>query len=149
MHFGSLDFIIMVGGELALAYAAIQSLPSIGLNHKRLERQLGVSLGPQQSKEDQRRLTLSAANDMAWFSGGGSLSPEHHIPSAPTALPFDLYNAATTVSHLVARRMVLPPTNNEFVGVIEHVTESLHNLLIEGLGSSSGSNSSRGSHHPS
>ena len=46
VRFGNLDFIIMVGGELALAYAAIQSLPSIGLNHERLERQLGVSLGP-------------------------------------------------------------------------------------------------------
>ena len=46
MHFGDLDFIIMVGGELALAHASIQPLPSIGLNYKRLERQLGVSLGP-------------------------------------------------------------------------------------------------------
>ena len=46
VHFGSLDFIITVGGELALAYAAIQPLPSIGLDHKRLEHQLGVSLGP-------------------------------------------------------------------------------------------------------
>ena len=46
MHFGDLDFIIMVGGELALAHATIQSLPSISLNHERLERQLGVSLGP-------------------------------------------------------------------------------------------------------
>ena len=33
--------------------------------------------------------------------------------------------------------------------MIEHVTKSLHNLLTEELGSSSGSDSSRGSHHPS
>ena len=46
VRFGDLDFIVMVGGEVALAHAAIQSLPSIGLNHKRIERQLGVSLGP-------------------------------------------------------------------------------------------------------
>ena len=45
--------------------------------------------------------------------------------------------------------MIPSPTNNEFVGVIEHVTESLHNLLTEGPGSSSGSDSSRGSHYPS
>ena len=45
--------------------------------------------------------------------------------------------------------MVLPPTNNEFVGMIEHVTASLHNLLAEVPGSSFGSDSSRGSHHPS
>ena len=131
VHFGSLDFIITVGGELALAHATIQSLPSISLNHERLERQLGVSLGPQQSREDQCHLTLSDANDTAQFSIGGSLSPEHHIRSAPTALPFSLCNAAATVSHLVARRMVLPLANNEFVGVIEHVIESLHNLLTE------------------
>ena len=46
MHFGDLDFIVTVGGELALAHAAIQPLPSIGLNYGRLEHQLGVSLGP-------------------------------------------------------------------------------------------------------
>jgi len=40
-------------------------------------------------------------------------------------------------------------TNNEFVGLIEHITESLHNLLTGELGSSSSSDSSRGSHHPS
>ena len=32
MCFGDLDLIIMVGGELALAHAAIQPLPSIGLD---------------------------------------------------------------------------------------------------------------------
>ena len=65
------------------------------------------------------------------------------------ALPFGLRNAAATVSHLVAQHMVLPPANNEFIWVIEHIMESLHNLLIEEPGSSSGSDSSRGSHHPS
>ena len=64
------------------------------------------------------------------------------------ALPFGLRNAVATVSHLVARLMVLPPVNNEFMGVIEHVSESLHNLLIEEPGSSSAFDSSRGSRHP-
>ena len=100
--FGNLDFIITVGGELALAHAAIQSLPSVGLDHKRFEHHLGVSLGPQLSREDQRYLTLSDDNNMAWFSEGGSLSLEHHIRSTPTALSFGLRNTATTVSHLVA-----------------------------------------------
>ena len=36
--FGDLDFIIMVGGELVLAHVAIQSLPSICFNYRRLER---------------------------------------------------------------------------------------------------------------
>ena len=37
VHFGDLDFIVMVGGELALSHVAIQSLPSIGLDYGRLE----------------------------------------------------------------------------------------------------------------
>ena len=32
MRFGDLNFIITVGGELALAHTAIQPLPSIGLD---------------------------------------------------------------------------------------------------------------------
>ena len=39
--------------------------------------------------------------------------------------------------------------NNEFMGVIEHVTESLHDLLTEEPESPSSSDSSRGRHHPS
>ena len=46
VRFGDLDFIITVGGELALAHMAIRSLPSIDLNYEILEHQLGVSLGP-------------------------------------------------------------------------------------------------------
>ena len=41
------------------------------------------------------------------------------------------------------------PMNSLFVGVIEHDMESLHKLLTEEPGSSSSSDSSRGSHHPS
>ena len=64
-------------------------------------------------------------------------------------LPFSLRNATVAVSHLVAQCTIPFPTNNEFMGMIESVTESLHGLLIEGLGSDSGSDSDRGSHHPS
>ena len=39
--------------------------------------------------------------------------------------------------------------NDEFVGVIEHIAKSFHNLLAEEPESPSGSDSSRGSHHPS
>ena len=38
VRFGDLDFIVTVGGELALAHDAIQSLPSISFNYRRLER---------------------------------------------------------------------------------------------------------------
>ena len=118
-----------MGGELALAHAAIQPLPSIGLDYGRLERQLDVSLGPQPSREDPRHLTFSYANDMVWLTGGELLPPEHLIWSALTMLPFGLHNTVGTVSHLVAQRMIPPPMNNKFVGVIEHIVESFHDLL--------------------
>ena len=38
VRFEDLDFIITVGGELALAHTAIQPLPSIGLDYEKLER---------------------------------------------------------------------------------------------------------------
>ena len=47
VRFGSLDFIITVGGELVWANTTIRSLPSTALDHKRLGCQLGISLGPQ------------------------------------------------------------------------------------------------------
>ena len=65
------------------------------------------------------------------------------------AFPFGLCNTMVTACHLMALRMVQPPTDSEFVGVIEHDTESIHKLLTEKLESSSSSDSSRGSHHPS
>ena len=46
VRFGSLDFIIMVGGELVWAHAAIQSLRSSDLDHKRLWCPLGAPLDP-------------------------------------------------------------------------------------------------------
>jgi len=66
-----------------------------------------------------------------------------------TVLLFGLYNAAETIGHLVAQCMIPSPANDEFVGVIEHVIESFHDLLAEEPKSPSGSDSSRGSHHPS
>ena len=61
---------------------------------------------------------------------------------------FGLRNATATVSHLMAQHAISSPANNEFMGMIESVTESLHGLLTEGPGSDSGSDSGRGSHHP-
>ena len=45
--------------------------------------------------------------------------------------------------------MVQPPTDSEFMGVIEHDSETLYRLLAEEPESSSSSDSSKGSHHPS
>ena len=86
---------------------------------------------------------------MAWLTREEPLSLEHLIRSALIVLPFGLHNAVVTISHLVAQRMVPPPMNDEFMGVIEHIVESFHDLLAEEPESPSGSDSSRGSHHPS
>ena len=54
-----------------------------------------------------------------------------------------------TVSHHVAHHTIPSPANNEFMGMIESVTESLHGLHLEEPGSDSSFDSSRGSRHPS
>ena len=48
----------------------------------------------------------------------------------------------------MAQRMISSPVNDEFVEMIEHIVESFHDLLVEEPESPSGSDSSRGSHHP-
>jgi len=45
--------------------------------------------------------------------------------------------------------MVQPPTDSEFMGVVEHDPKTLYGLLAEEPESSSSSDSSKGSHHPS
>ena len=65
VRFGSLDFTIMVGGELVRAHTTIHSLPSIVLDHEGLGHRLSVSLKPQQSRENQRRLALPNNDDVA------------------------------------------------------------------------------------
>ena len=46
VRFGDLDFIVTLGGELALTHMTAQSLPSINLSRLRLEGPRGDSLGP-------------------------------------------------------------------------------------------------------
>ena len=64
VRFGSLDFIVAGGGELSWSHAAIQSLPSNGLYHERLGRQLDVSHGPWESRRSSIASPLPTA--IAW-----------------------------------------------------------------------------------
>ena len=134
MRFGDLDFIVTLGGELAQTHTSAQPLPSINLSRLRLEGPQGDSLGHQLSREPPRSIPLF---------------PEGPVQSAPIVFPFGLRNIAATTGHLLALRMVQPPTDSEFVGVIEHNPETLYGLLAEDPESSSHSDSSNGSHHPS
>ena len=99
VRLGDQDFIITLGGELTLTHTAAQSLPSINLSRLRLEGPPGDSFGPQLSREDPRCITL-----------------KDPIRNAPTAFPFGLRNATATAGHLLALRMVRPPTDSEFMG---------------------------------
>jgi len=49
----------------------------------------------------------------------------------------------------MAQRTPPSPVNNKFVGMTEYVTKSFHDLLARETESSSTSDSSRGSYHPS
>ena len=86
---------------------------------------------------------------MAQLAGGEPLSPEYLIRSTPTVLPFGLRNVIETVGHLMEQRMIPFLRMMSLWGVIEHVAESFHDLLVEESKLPSSSDSSRGSHHPS
>ena len=129
MHFGDLDFIITLGGELALTHSAAPSPPSINLSRLRLRGPPGNSRGVPSPKEASHNATLCL---------------EGFVRSASIAFPFGLRNAAATAGHLLALRAVQSPTDIEFVGAIEHDTETLYGLLNEEPGSFSSLDSSRG-----
>ena len=86
---------------------------------------------------------------MTQLTKGEPFSLEYLIRSASTALLFGLHNTTETIGHFMAQRIPRSPMNDEFVGMIEYVMESFHDLLTEESESPSGSDSSRGSHHPS
>ena len=86
---------------------------------------------------------------MVQLAEGEPLSLEYLILSTSTTLLFGLRNAVETIGHLVAQCMPPSPTNGEFMGMTEYVTESFDDLLVRESESPSSSDSSRGSHHPS
>ena len=91
VRFGDLDFVVTLGGELALTHTVAQPLPSINLSRLKLKGPRGDSLGPQLSREPPRSITLF---------------PEGPVRCASTAFPFSLHNATATAGHLLALRMV-------------------------------------------
>ena len=86
---------------------------------------------------------------MTQLAGGEPLSLDYLTWNAPTAFPFGLRNATRTIGHLVAQRMHLSHTNDEFMGMMNYVAESFHDLLVEDSEMIFDSDSSKGSHHPS
>lgn len=62
------------------------------------------------------------------------------------AFLFGQRNAAEVFDAASTGHAGRPPTNSEFMGMIEHIPESIHDLLMEGVYDS---NSSTQSYHPS
>jgi hypothetical protein len=92
---------------------------------------------------------FSLANITAQLSGGEPLSPEILARGVPTRFPFGLRNAAEDVHCLTSAPFGSSPADGEFVGMMEYVSESFHDLLAGEAEVISDSGSSRGSHHPS
>ena len=63
--------------------------------------------------------------------------------------PFGLCNTVGTIGHLVAQRVHPSPMDDEFMGMMDYITKSFHDLLTRDLETISDSDSSRESHHPS
>ena len=74
-------------------------------------------------------LTFSLANVMMQLARGEPLSLEHRTWGTPAMFPFGLRNAAETIGNLTVLCMRSPPTDNEFVGMADYVTESFHDLF--------------------
>jgi hypothetical protein len=86
---------------------------------------------------------------MAQLARGEPLSPGSLTQNAPIAFPFGLRNAARTIDHLVAQCMDSSSTDDKFMGMMNYIAESFHNLLAGNSEAISDSGSSRGRHHPS
>jgi hypothetical protein len=56
--------------------------------------------------------------------------------NAPTTFSFGLRNATRTIDHLIAQHMHPSSADDEFVGMMDYVAESFHDLLVEILGRS-------------
>ena len=80
-------------------------------------------------------LVLSAHPVTSGSAPGMVVSRRARTTRPPSAeWPLGMRNTATTYGHLLAWSMIVPPTNNEFVGV---------------AGTTSDAGSNNGSHHPS
>lgn len=91
--------------------------------------------------------TFCFVNVMTQLIGGEPISPDILTGDASAAFPFGLCNAAVTVASLVARGHMPTPADIEFIGMADHVVDSIYNILSSGSETLFDSDSSAGSHH--
>jgi hypothetical protein len=86
---------------------------------------------------------------MTQFARGEPLSLEYLTWNAPRAFLFGLHNSVRAIDYLIAQRMHPPSADDEFMGMMDYVVESFHDLLTRDSEMISDSDSSGGSHQPS
>jgi hypothetical protein len=108
-----------------------------------------VYLGPNPSREDLRALTFSFVNVMTQLTCREPISPNVLTRDASTAYLFGLRNATETIASFMAQRLCPLLAGSDFVGMADHIVDSIHDFLESGSETFFDSNSSEGSHHPS
>jgi hypothetical protein len=96
-----------------------------------------------------RHVLFSLANVTAQLSRGEPLPPEIMTGSIPTVFLFGLHNVAQDVERLIALCFDSLPPDTEFMGMMDYISESFHDLLAGESEAIFDSNYSGGRHHPS
>jgi hypothetical protein len=177
MHFRSLDFIITTKGGMEQVHIPVRPPRTTNLDpivkafeglrlrtledrasegswlhnfdHERLGCQLHSFLGPRPTQEDLHQVHFLLANVRMQLSGGEPLSPKIVTGSAPMTFLFGLCNAAQDAQCLVAMHFGSFPEDNGFMGMMDYILESFHDLLAGESEAIFDSNYSGGRHHPS
>jgi hypothetical protein len=105
-------------------------------------------MGPNPSYDDLRAFNFCFVNVMTQLAGGEVISPDFLARDASTALPPGFRNAAGTVASLVARGQMTTPNDIEFVGMVNHIRDSIFDILSTDSGSISDSCSSERGYDP-
>jgi hypothetical protein len=105
-------------------------------------------MGPNPSYDDLRAFDFCFVNVMTQLAGGEAISPDFLARDASTAFPPGLRNAVGTVASLVARGHMPTPDDIEFVGMVNHIRDSIFDILSTNSGSISDSCSSKRGYDP-
>jgi len=173
MRFGSLDFIVTIGGGLeriqapthsdginavthALRDLRLRRQGDASASHQRsgfdiacLERQLQTFLGPRSIRDDFRCTVYTLANVAAPLAGGYPIPPNVMADHAVATFLPGPGNAARRTRHHMAHHVITHPGGTEIVGMAEFTSASDVDLLETDSSLGSNSDSSCGNHHPS
>ena len=110
------------------------------------ERQLGAFLGNQPARDNLRHALLSFADFAVQLSWGEPISANILTKDPPPPGGVHFW-AAQVIQHHATLRMTPDPSDIEFVGVKDYVSESFHDLLDGASESLSDSDSGKACHY--